>query len=185
MNIKKEMASTSIIYIYVFNYLLKKVHKQIDVKLNISYLLEAWHRNVYHVPRMYDTHMIQDFIDSNLIEKIQGKNYIIKCFLAENIKERLVLGAAKPFKNNIPFIHLFIFSKMIEKYGQKNQYISQIDAIRIWRTYIPNFPRVFDQIILQEMCNFKLLRRVNSQRYVLYGAQSQSKLNQLKNKYLY
>jgi len=65
---------------------------------------------------------------------------------------------------------------MIEKFGKRNSIIPRKRILEVWRRCIHNVPRKYDYHILQEMCDYDLLEKVNPQEFQLFGLDCQKKL---------
>lgn len=71
--------------------------------------------------------------------------------------------------NEIPLLYLFVYKKLIEKFGKYNRVISRKALLEIWRRCIHNVPRKYDYYILKEMCDYGLLERINNQEFKLFS----------------
>lgn len=170
-----------ILYAYVFQYMLSKVSfTNSNQDVSIKFILEMWHRHIYHLPRVYDLYIVKEFEEYGLIERLETGKYLIKGCETDMVVKRLKYGACLA-KQEVPYLYLHIFRKMINIFGQKNSYLSGTQIMKIWRNYIPNVARVYDNQILEEMCRYGLLRKINSQRYIFLGASSFYKLKRLDN----
>ena len=74
---------------------------------------------------------------------------------------------------------------MIEKLGSHDQIVESKQLLEIWHRNIYNVPRCYDFHILTEMCDYGLLRRVNTLKYVFYGDRGQGKLKRLREFFLW
>lgn len=170
-----------ILYAYVFQYMLTKVSfTSTSQEVSIRFILEMWHRHIYHLPRVYDLYIVKEFEEYGLVEQIAPGRYLIKGAETDLVVKRLKFGACLPKNGNgAPYLYLHIFRKMMGIFGRKNCYISGTQIMKVWRTFIPNVARIYDNQILEEMCRFELLRKINSQRYVFLGSTSFGKLKKL------
>jgi hypothetical protein len=79
-------------------------------------------------------------------------------------------------QNEVPLLYLFVYKSLIEKFGRYNRVLSRKSILEIWRRCIHNVPRKYDFYILQEMCEFGLLEKINSKEFQLSGSKSDEKL---------
>lgn len=168
-----------LLYIYIFQFIAEKAGK-FDQEISSKLIIEIWHRHVYHVPRVYDFFFLEEMQHFGFLKKEHQQKYI---FFGSKIKkaiERLQEGAFElNYVTDAPLLYLFIFSKMCDMFGRKNQLISGKQLISVWRTYIPNVARIYDYNILTEMCNYGLIRRINTQKYIFYGGKARIKLKKM------
>ncbi len=80
-------------------------------------------------------------------------------------------------KDEVPLLYLFVYKNLIDKFGKYDRMISRKIILETWRRCIHNVPRKYDFHILQEMCEFGLLERVNPQEFQLFGFDSEGKLS--------
>ncbi len=85
----------------------------------------------------------------------------------------------------IPLLYLFVFKSMIDKFGKKDRILFTKQLLEIWRRCIHNVPRKYDYFILQEMCEYGILEKVSSQKYVLFGSKANKKLAKLNDFFLW
>lgn len=174
-----------LLYAYVYQYLITKVGNQkSSQEISLRIILEVWHRHIYHLPRVYDLYIVKELEEYGLIEQLAQGRYLI---MGDNIKyviKRLNSGPCIS-KGEPPYLYLHVFRKMMNIFGKKNQYISGTQIMSIWRSYIPNIARIYDNQILKEMCNFGLIRQITTQTYIFLGATGLSKLKKLNDKLLW
>lgn len=178
-NAKFNWRNMPLLYIYVFQFIAEKAGK-FDQEISCKLILEIWHRHIYHIPRVYDFFFLEELEYFGFLKKERQQKYI---FYGSNIKracERLAEGV-KESKEIIeaPLLYLYIFSRMLEIFGRENQILTGKQLISVWRRYIPNVARIYDYHILTEMCNFGLMRRINTQKYIFYGGKATMKLKKL------
>lgn len=172
-----------LLYTYVFRIIADKAGK-FDQEISPKLILEIWHRQIYHIPRVYDYYFLEEMQALGLIKKEQSQ-FIFYGSKIESAKERLdkVGSISKPNYNDLgiepPLLYLHIYLKMLDVFGRKNQLLTGKQLLTIWRQYIPNISRVYDTYILAEMCNFGLLRYIDSQKYIFYGGKARIKLKKL------
>ena len=168
-----------LLYIYIFQFIAEKAGK-FDQEISSKLILEIWHRHVYHVPRIYDFFFLEEMEYFGFLKKEQAQKYIFFGSKIQKVIERLEEGP-KELNNTIetPLLYLYIFSRMLEIFGYENQLLTGKQLISIWRRYIPNVARVYDSYILTEMCNFGLIRRINTQKYIFYGGRGAVKLRKM------
>jgi hypothetical protein len=70
---------------------------------------------------------------------------------------------------DIPLLYLFVYKTMVEKFGKHNRIISRKKILEIWRRCIHNVPKKYHFYILQEMCDYQLLEKINAQDFELFG----------------
>jgi hypothetical protein len=168
-----------LLYIYIFQFIAEKAGK-FDQEISSELIIEIWHRHVYHIPRIYDFYFLEEMEYFGFLKKERQQKYIFYGSKIEKAIDRLSKGAYElDTTTDAPLLYLFIFSKMLNLFGHKNQLISGKQLISIWRGYIPNVARIYDYYILTEMCNFGLIRRINSQKYIFYGGKANEKLKKL------
>lgn len=170
-----------LLYIYIFQFIAEKAGK-FDQEISSKLILEIWHRHIYHVPRLYDSFFLEEMQHFGLIKKQQSQRYLFYGSLIFKAEDKLSLGVTKLNKIiDAPLLYVYIFSRMLEIFGRKTQRTTGKDLINVWRYYIPNVPRIYDYDILTEMCNYGLIRRVDSQKYVFYGGKGIVKLRKMNN----
>lgn len=76
------------LYLYVFKLMTEKLGMA-DQMTTTKTLLEFWHRNIYNVPRKYDTHLLEEMCQMGLIEKINSQKYKFYGEKASNKLKRL------------------------------------------------------------------------------------------------
>lgn len=74
---------------------------------------------------------------------------------------------------------------MVEKMGKTNQVTTAKQLLEFWHRNIYNVPRAYDFHILSEMCEFGLIERINTQKYIFYGGKAQQKLRRLNEFFLW
>lgn len=168
-----------LLYIYIFQFIAEKAGK-FDQEISSKIILEMWHRNIYHIPRIYDYFILEEMAYFGFIRKERTQRYFFYGSKIDKAVNRLVIGSYE-LNDEIeaPLLYLYVFSKMTELFGQKNQILTSRQLLSIWRTFIPNVPRIYDFHILTEMNNYGLIRRLNSQKYIFYGARGVGKLKRL------
>jgi len=82
----------------------------------------------------------------------------------------------KAKKDEVPLLYLFVYKNLIDKFGKYDRIISRKKILEVWRRCIHNVPRKYDFHVLQEMCEFGLMERVNSQEFQLFGFDSDKTL---------
>lgn len=168
-----------LLYIYVFQFIAEKAGK-FNQEISSKLILEIWHRHVYHIPRLYDFFFLEEMEYFGFIKKTHQQRYMFYGSLINKAWKRLSEGAYESTqKQEAPLLYLYIFGRMLETYGRENVILTGKQIINIWRRYIPNVARIYDPHILTEMCNYNLIRKVNSQRYVFYGAKGFAKLKRV------
>lgn len=168
-----------LLYIYVFQFVAEKAGK-FNQEISSKLILEVWHRHVYHVPRLYDFFFLSEMEYFGFIKKTHQQRFMFYGSLISKAWKRLSEGAYPCNKcQEAPLLYLYIFGRMIEEFGKENTILTGKQLINVWRKYIPNVARIYDQHILTEMCNYGFIRMVNSQRYIFYGAKAFKKLNKL------
>jgi hypothetical protein len=174
-----------LLYIYIFTFIAEKAGK-FDQQVNSKLMFEMWHRHVYHIPRNYDFYFLEEMQHFGFIKKEHTQKYIFYGSKIDKAIERLTEGAYE--LNTIteaPLLYLYIFSRMLEVFGYKNQLLTGKQLISIWRNYIPNVSRIYDYHILTEMCNYGLIRRINTQKYIFYGGKGAIKLKKMNRLHLW
>ena len=179
----KSWMDIPILYVYVYQYILAKLGDKQIYDITLRNILEVWHRHVYHLPKVYDFYIVKEYVSYGLIEPISPGKYRIDRSKFQLVNKRLNNGASH--SSEAPYLYLHIFKKMTDSFGRKNRYVSGSQLISIWRNYIPNIARIYDNLILKEMANYGLIRQVDTQRYIFLGASSSCKLKKLKNNYLW
>jgi len=168
-----------LLYIYIFQFIAEKAGK-FDQEISSKLILEIWHRHIYHVPRLYDSFFLEEMQYLGFIKKEGPQRYIFFGSLIENVIKRLAEGAYESFRTiEAPLLYLYIYSRMLEIFGHKNQLITGKQLINVWRNYIVNVPRIYDFHILTEMCNYGLVRRIDTQKYIFYGGRGPAKLKKM------
>lgn len=81
--------------------------------------------------------------------------------------------------NKTPLIYLWIYKKMIDRFGKDNQIILAKNLLEVLRRTVYQIPRQYDYFILKEMCGYGLLEKVNSQKYKLLGSLADKKLKNI------
>ena len=185
---KFNWANMPLLYIYVFQFIAEKLGGEktgrFNQEISSKLILEVWHRHVYHVPRLYDFFFLEEMEYFGFIKRTHQQKYMFYGSLIDKAKVRLKSGVDESNKyQEAPLLYLYIFGRMIEAYGRENHILTGKQLINIWRRYIPNVSRVYDQHILTEMCNYGLIRSVDSQRYsqryIFYGAKGFTKLRRI------
>jgi hypothetical protein len=87
--------------------------------------------------------------------------------------------------DKVPLLYLYIFKMMIEKIGNDDQVVESKQLLEVWHRNIYNVPRCYDFHILTEMCDYGLIKRINTLKYVFYGNKGQTKLRRLKDFFLW
>jgi hypothetical protein len=78
-----------------------------------------------------------------------------------------------------PLVYLYIYKKMIEKFGKSNNLVPAKKLIEITRRTVYQIPKRYDYFILGEMQEYCLLQKINTQKYMLFGANADKKLKKL------
>jgi len=171
-----------LLYLYIFEFIAEKAGK-FDQEVNSKLILEIWHRHIYHVPRLYDSFFLEEMQYFGLMKREESsQRFIFYGSQINKVIERLSKGAFElTTPVDAPLLYVYIYSRMVELFGQKNKLMTGKQLINIWRTYIPNVPRIFDYHLLTEMCNFGLIRRIDSQKYVFYGGKGIILLRKMNN----
>lgn len=168
-----------LLYLYVFQFIAEKAGK-FDQEISSKLIVEIWHRHVYHVPRIYDFYFLEEMQHFGFLKKEHAQKYVFYGSKITKAIERLNEGAYElEYIVEPPLLYLYIYSKMLELFGQKNQLVTGKQLIGVWRNYIPNVSRIYDYHILTEMCNFGLIRRINTQKYIFYGGKGMLKLRKM------
>lgn len=81
--------------------------------------------------------------------------------------------------NESPIIYLWIYKKMVDKFGKENQIILAKHLLEVLRRTVWQIPRKYDYYILRELCDLGFMERVNTQRYKLLAAQAEKKLGSM------
>lgn len=79
----------------------------------------------------------------------------------------------------IPLVYLWIYKKMVDKFGKENQIIFSKNMLEIIRRALQQVPRKYDYFILKEMMHYGLIDKINSQKYKLLGSRADQKLKAL------
>jgi len=79
--------------------------------------------------------------------------------------------------DEIPLLYLFVYKNLIDKFGKHDRIITRKVILETWRRCIHNVPRKFDFYILQEMCEYGLIERINPQEFQLFGFDADGKLS--------
>lgn len=168
-----------LLYVYIFNIIAEKAGK-FDQEISTKLIIEIWHRHIYHIPRIYDFYFLEEMQCFGFLNKEHQQKYILYGSKVQQAVDKLEQGAYE-LKGTIeaPLLYLYVYSKMVNLFGRTNQLISGKQLISVWRTYIPNISRRYDSHILTEMCNYGLIRRINTQKYLFYGGKAQSKLKKM------
>jgi len=87
--------------------------------------------------------------------------------------------------NDIPLLYLFVFKAMTEKFGKQDRILFTKQLLEIWRRCIHNVPRKYDYYILQEMCDYGMLEKITTQKYILFGSRANKKLVKLNDFFLW
>lgn len=82
-------------------------------------------------------------------------------------------------KEHIPLIYLFIFKKMLEKFGKGNTLVTSKGLIEITRRTCYQIPNKYNYWILDDMVRYKLIEKINNQKYKLLGNDNFAKLQRL------
>jgi len=90
----------------------------------------------------------------------------------------------KIVKEDIPLLYLFVFQSMIDKFGKTDRVLFTKQLLEIWRRCIHNVPRKYDYYILQEMCDYGMLEKLTTQKYILLGSVANQKLSKLNDFFL-
>ena len=97
-----------------------------------------------------------------------------------------IIKVKKTVKDNeIPLLYLFVFKSMTEKFGKMDRILFTKQLLEIWRRCIHNVPRKYDYYILQEMCDYEMLEKITSQKYILLGSKANQKLARLNDFFLW
>jgi hypothetical protein len=88
-------------------------------------------------------------------------------------------------EDDTPLIYLWLYKKMVERFGSENTIALAKDFLEILRRTTYQIPRKYDYFILKEMCNYKLLEKINSQKYKLLGSKSERRLRKLNDYFLW
>lgn len=168
-----------LLYIYVFQFIAEKAGK-FDQEISSKLILEIWHRHVYHIPHIYDFFFLEEMQYFGFLDKEHSQRYVFFGSKITKAIERLSEGAYElENSQEAPLLYLYMFSRMLDIFGHKTQMLTGKQLIGIWRQYIPNVSRIYDYHILTEMCNYGLIRRINTQKYIFYGGKGAMKLKKL------
>jgi hypothetical protein len=88
-------------------------------------------------------------------------------------------------KENVPLIYLYIYSKMLEKFGHKDIIMSTKNLIEICRRTVHQIPKKYDFFILKELENYDFLKKINTQKYLFKGTGNEKKLSKLNDYFLW
>jgi len=80
-------------------------------------------------------------------------------------------------KDEVPVLYLFVYKNLIDKFGKYDRLVSRKAILEVWRRCIHNVPRKFDFYVLQEMCEYGLMERINPQEFQLFGLNADGKLS--------
>ena len=80
-------------------------------------------------------------------------------------------------KDEVPLLYLFVYKNLIDKFGKHDRIIPRKGILEVWRRCIHNVPRKYDFYLLQEMCFFGLIQRINPQEFQLFGFDAEGKLS--------
>lgn len=178
---KSDWAKLPLLYIYIFQFIAERAGK-FDQEINIKLIIETWHRHVYHLPRIYDYYLLKEMEEFGMVDKIHPQKFLFHGSKIQVAYERLLEGAYDFPEGSIeaPYLYLHVYSKMCDVFNRKNLILTGKQIITIWRKFIPNVSRIYNIHLLTEMCNYGLLRRINTQKYIFYGAKSNVHLRKLR-----
>lgn len=80
-------------------------------------------------------------------------------------------------KDEIPLLYLFVYKNLVDKFGKHDRVIPRKGVLEVWRRCIHNVPRKYDFYVLQEMCDFGLMERINPQEFQLFAFDADGKLS--------
>ena len=83
--------------------------------------------------------------------------------------------------NKIPLIYLWIYKKMVDRFGKQNQIIVVTQLVEIMRRTVYQVPNKYNYFIMKEMIDYGLIEKVNQQKYKLLASEADSKLRVLDN----
>lgn len=175
---KKEIP---VLYMYIFQFIAEKVGK-FDQEVNSRILLEVWHRHIYHIPRVYDYHFLKEMEGLDFIKKINSHKYIFRGSRIDEIIDKLAVVTpddSQVPEKDYPLLYLYIYSRMSESFGKKNILVTGKQILAVWRKYIPNVSRMYDDRILSDMARYGLIRMINTQKFIYYGEKYTSKIKKL------
>lgn len=86
-------------------------------------------------------------------------------------------------KVNIPATHLWIYKKIKEKHGIR--IIRTCDIIEIIRRTIYQIPKRFDYIVLDEMCEYGLLQKIDRLKCRVLSSDCDKQLKKIENYYFF
>lgn len=87
--------------------------------------------------------------------------------------------------SKVPLLYLYVFRLMIDKIGMEDQIITNKQLLEFWHRNIYNVPRKYDAHILNEMCEYGLLEKINTQKYQFNGKKASQKLKRLRSNFLW
>lgn len=88
-------------------------------------------------------------------------------------------------KENVPLIYLYIYNKMLEKFGHKEIIVSTKNLIEITRRTVYQIPKKYDFFILKELEDYEFLKKINTQKYLFKGIGNEKKLSKLNDYFLW
>lgn len=85
-----------------------------------------------------------------------------------------------------PLLYLYVFKLMVDRIGLIDQIVTTKQLLEFWHRTIYNVPRKYDRHILDEMCMYGLIEKINSQKYMFYGNKNKNMLRRkLNDKFLW
>jgi hypothetical protein len=85
----------------------------------------------------------------------------------------------------VPLLYLYVYRLMVDKLGMEDQITTNKQLLEFWHRNIYNVPRKYDAHILNEMCEYGLLEKINTQKYYFYGKKAGYKLKRLRSNFLW
>ena len=80
--------------------------------------------------------------------------------------------------HKVPYIYSFLYSKFLEK--ARGTFIGPKDLIEIIRRNFYRFPTYLNYSVIHEMEEYKLLKRINKQRYKILRSNCHKELEKLR-----
>lgn len=87
--------------------------------------------------------------------------------------------------DEIPFLYAWLYQRMLWKFGKRDQAVPTKQLIEVMRRTIYQIPRRFNYVMIDEMNEYGLLKKVNSQKCVFLGASAHHKLHKFKDYFLW
>lgn len=83
--------------------------------------------------------------------------------MANKSKSRAEEKNKTEIDSHCPILYLYIYKKMVEKFGKQNRVLSTVQIIEVWRRHIHNIPHSYEYVVLKEMEVYGLIERTTKQ----------------------